>query len=367
MKVNDNRLLSPAEIESFGDEIHAIRLRIEKNIGAADARYIRRIERWVRYTGAMGRALLFLGIFPPAWLLGTLLLAISKILDNMELGHNVMHGQYNWMNDKRFSGKDFEWDIVGTSDNWRKTHNFQHHTYTNIRGMDDDIGYGLVRLFPEQRWKRFYLLQPIYFMLFALLFEWGVAIQDLRLGRVFTGRKSKEALNTELKPVARKMRRQLLKDYVLFPLLAGPFFLPVLLGNLTANILRNLWTFMIIFCGHFTANAEVFPKSVVENESRGHWYLRQLRSSSNLEGTPLFHIMSGNLSHQIEHHLFPDLPSRHYWKVAPEVKAIAAKYGQHYNTGRLGRQFGQVLWRILRHAFPSQPATGTHKDLLPTT
>ena len=83
--------------------------------------YIRRIERWVRYTGAIGRALLFIGIFPPAWLLGTLLLAISKILDNMELGHNVMHGQYDWMNEKRFSGKQFEWDIVGTSDNWRKT------------------------------------------------------------------------------------------------------------------------------------------------------------------------------------------------------------------------------------------------------
>lgn len=67
----------------------------------------------------------------------------------MELGHNVMHGQYDWMNDPKFNGQTYEWDTVGTSDNWRQTHNYKHHTYTNIKGIDDDIGYGLLRLFPS--------------------------------------------------------------------------------------------------------------------------------------------------------------------------------------------------------------------------
>ncbi len=352
-----NRPLSADELQRFGAELDALRARHLADLGAADARYIRRIVKAVRYTEAAGRALLFLGLFPPAWVLGTLLLSLSKILENMELGHNVMHGQYDWMRDPTLDGKTYEWDIVGTSDNWRKTHNFKHHTYTNVRGMDDDIGYGLLRLFPEQKWKPFYLAQPLIAVIFALLFQWGVAIQELRIGRWWYGKMSGAELARNFAPVGRKVRRQLIKDYVVFPLLAGPFFLPVLLGNLVANGLRNLWTYMIIFCGHFTADAETFPKSIVENETRGHWYLRQLRGSSNLEGGPLFHLLSGNLSHQIEHHLFPDIPARRYAEMAPVVRDICARYGQHYNTGSLAGQFGQVIWRILRHAFPSQPRT----------
>jgi linoleoyl-CoA desaturase len=151
------------------------------------------------------------------------------------------------------------------------------------------------------------------------------------------------------------MARQLFKDYVLFPLLAGPFFLPVLLGNLVANAMRNVWTFVVIFCGHFTADAEVFPKESIRNESRGHWYVRQLRGSSNLTGGPIMDVLTGNLSHQIEHHFYPDLPANRYAAIAVEVKQICARYGQHYNTGSLPRQFGQVAWRIVRHAFPSRP------------
>ncbi len=94
----------------------------------------------------------------------------------------------------KLNGNTYEWDIVATADNWRKTHNFRHHTYTNVRGMDDDIGYGLLRIFPEQRWKPFYLLQPIIAPIFALLFQWGVAAQDLRLGRWLKGRISGRAM-----------------------------------------------------------------------------------------------------------------------------------------------------------------------------
>ncbi|PQA45234.1 fatty acid desaturase family protein [Amnimonas aquatica] len=368
-----SRALTAGELAAFGAELDALRARTVADLGKRDADYIRNVVKAVRYIEAAGRALLFIGAvslaFRPGLMLplcgiGTLLLGIAKILENMELGHNVMHGQYDWMNDPALNGRTYEWDIVGTSDNWRKTHNFKHHTYTNVRGMDDDIGYGLLRLFPEQRWRPFFLAQPVIAVIFALLFEWGVAIQDLELGKYFAGRKSKKQLREEWQPVARKMRRQLVKDYVIFPLLAGPFFLPVLVGNLIANVIRNLWTYMIIFCGHFTANAETFPKSVTENESRGHWYLRQMRGSSNLKGGRLFHIMSGNLSHQIEHHLFPDIPARRYADMAPVVQDICRRYGQHYNTGRLSVQFGQVVWRILRHAFPSRPPKRTQAALV---
>lgn len=365
-----NRALTAGELERFGHELDAVRARTAVTIGQRDADYIRAVVAGVRWTGFSGRVLLWGGavcggllgdvfhIAPlTALIVGTLLLALSKILENMELGHNVMHGQYDWMRDPHLDGKTYEWDIAGTGDNWRKTHNHHHHTWTNVRGMDDDIGYGLLRVFPEQRWKPFYLAQPVVAVIFALLFEWGVAIQDLRLGRWFTGKMSTAKLRELFRPVGRKMARQIVKDYVLFPLLAGPFFLPVLLGNVVANVLRNLWTYTIIFCGHFTADAETFSKESVIGESRGHWYLRQLRGSSNLTGGKLMNLMSGNLSHQIEHHFYPDLPANRYAAMAVEVREICARYGQHYNTGSLPKQFGQVIWRILRHALPSSPAS----------
>ena len=256
------------------------------------------------------------------------------------------------MNDARFIGRDFEWDIAGTSDNWRKTHNYHHHTYTNVAGKDHDLGYTVLRLFDFQKWHPAQLLQPVYALIFALLFQWGVAIQDMRIGRLFVKRISVKGMFDEQRPAFDKMGKQLFKDYVFFPLLAGPFFLPVILGNLIANMLRNLWTYLIIFCGHFTRDVYIFDKSVLHNESKGHWYFRQILGSSNIRGGRLFHIMSGNLSFQIEHHLFPDLPAYRYQQIAPQVQDICQRYGIPYNTGSLSRQFSQVMYRIVRYSLP---------------
>jgi NADPH-dependent stearoyl-CoA 9-desaturase len=321
----------------------------EKSIASLS---LREVAREAGIASIAGRACLFAGWFPPAWVLGTGLLSFAKIMENMELGHNVMHGQYDWMNDPKFNGQNYEWDIVGTADNWRQTHNYKHHTYTNIKGMDDDIGYGLLRLFPEQRWKPGFLLQPIYSIPFCLLFQWGVAIQNLELGKYFKGRKSKAQTLAEWKPMQRKIGKQLFKDYVFFPLIAGPAALPVFTGNLVANGIRNMWTFSVIFCGHFTKDVEVFPKKVLENESRGHWYMRQIRGSSNLTGSEAFHILTGHLSHQIEHHLYPDVPARRYRKMAPKVQAVCEKYGINYNNASLVKQYGSVIKRIVKYAFP---------------
>ncbi|MCY1267287.1 NADPH-dependent stearoyl-CoA 9-desaturase [compost metagenome] len=347
-----DRELTPAELDAFGAELDALRQRTLDDLGEADARYIRRIRTAVRLCCWSGRALLLLGWFPPTWLLGVALLGLGKILENMELGHNVMHGQYDWMNDPELRGTRYEWDIAGPSDFWRHTHNHIHHSYTNVLGKDDDVGYGVVRLFPEQRWKPFYRWQPLWVTLQAALFQYAVAVQHLRLDQYFKGRMSRDELRPRLRQFNAKLLRQWAKDYLAFPVLAllvGSSVMAVLAGNLLANLIRNLWTFTVIFCGHFTERAAVFPPEVLEGESRGHWYLRQLRGSSNLEGGPLFHILTGNLSHQIEHHLFPDLPARRYAEMAKVVREIAARYGQVYNSGRLSVQFGSVIKRIWKY------------------
>ena len=348
-----SRPLSRQEVAAFGAELDELRNRVLAVLGEDDARYVRRVRDAVRWSELGGRALLFAGILPPAWVLGTLLLGLSKILENMELGHNVMHGQYDWMQDPEFHSQTYDWDNACSAAAWRHSHNYQHHTFTNILGRDRDLGYGFLRLFPEQPWHPVHLLQPPLSLLLALGFEWGVALHDLELERGLRGEKSLGQILKELPPVLRKARRQLLKDYAIFPLLAGPFFLPVLGGNFVANVIRNVWAFAIIFCGHFTEQVETFPESVLESETRGAWYVRQLKGSSNLNGGPLFHVLSGNLGYQIEHHLFPNVPANRYAEIAVEVKRIAGEYGQHYNTGSFARQLGGVMKRILRYALPN--------------
>src|SRR5262245_23554025 len=242
MTPTSSRPLSCAELDGFGRELDALRDEVLASLGDADARYIRRVHAAVRYTEAGGRGLLALSLVPPAWFAGTALLALSKILDNMELGHNVMHGQYDWMQDPALHSQTFEWDIVCPGDGWRHSHNLVHHTWTNVLGRDRDLGYGLLRLFPEQPWRPWNLPQPLYALALAGLFEWGVALHDVEVERVFAGERTVGELWRSVAPVARKGARQVAKDYLLFPLLAGPLAPLVLAGNLTANFVRNLWT-----------------------------------------------------------------------------------------------------------------------------
>ena len=201
-------------------------------------------------------------------------------------------------------------------------------------------------------------MQPFLYVVLAFLFEWGIAIHDINLKRLFIGTKEQLTHNrTLLKRFRQKALRQILKDYVLWPALSGPFFLYVLAANFTANIIRTLWTNVIIFCGHFPKDVHIFKKADIEGETRGHWYVRQLLGSANIKGGKYFHILTGQLSHQIEHHLFPDMPSNRYPEVAPRVNALCSRYGLPYNEGSLLRQYGTTLLKIVRLALPGGKTT----------
>jgi NADPH-dependent stearoyl-CoA 9-desaturase len=374
MKTDTHPTLSSAQIEALGDELDELRGRLVADLGERDADYIRKVIKAQRTLEVGGRALLFAGWLPPAWLGGTAALALSKILDNMEIGHNVMHGQYDWMKDPALDSKEFEWDTACPGDQWRHSHNYVHHTHTNVLGKDRDIGYGILRMSEEQPWRRRDLGNPVYATLLALLFQWGVAAHDLEVERIEAGEITLTDKRDILRAVWEKGRRQVLKDYVVFPVLAGPGAPFVLAGNATANLTRNVWSFMIIFCGHFPEGVEEFTEEEVESETRGGWYLRQMLGSANLTGGRLFHLLSGNLSHQIEHHLFPDIPAHRYSEIAVQVRDICERYGLPYNTGPLHKQFGSVVKKIVRLAVPGSgndeadtaaPATSTPAEREP--
>ena len=94
--------LSKARTEALAAELNTLYQSVMDSLGADDARYIQRVYTTVVYSEVLARGLLAVAgrmssrrRIVATWLLGTSLLSFSKILNNMELGHNVMHGQYN--------------------------------------------------------------------------------------------------------------------------------------------------------------------------------------------------------------------------------------------------------------------------------
>jgi fatty acid desaturase len=129
--------------------------------------------------------------------------------------------------------------------------------------------------------------------------------------------------------------------------------------------MRNVWAFAVIFCGHFPEGVALFSEQDIEDETRGQWYRRQVEGSANFTGGRLMDLMSGNLDHQIEHHLFPDLPSNYYSQVAPRVREICERHGVSYRTGSFLSQFGSVVRKTVRLAFPNR-ASRSANDALPS-
>jgi NADPH-dependent stearoyl-CoA 9-desaturase len=393
--------LSDEQLAEIGKEFDQLHEEVRADLGDRDARYIRGIIALQRRLALMGRAELFASRFWPMWWLGMATLSTAKILENMEIGHNVMHGQWDWMNDPVINSQVWDWDTASTKEAWKHSHNYVHHTYTNILGKDRDLGYEIMRIDPHQRWHPVYLLQPIYNVLLMLTFEWGVALHDLDFEAIRAGEKPMSKVREELKGIAWKGRLQIQKDYIAWPVLSAAISTAVRAGvetiverrrrrsgaagalrrltrrskpsdrvrstavenfreayvgtvkaNFWANVVRNVWSNAIIFCGHFPDQTYVFSEDEVRDEEPGGRYVRQLIGAANINGSPMFHIMSGNLGYQVEHHLYPDMPSSRYGEIAPRVREICKKYGLPYNTGPFSKQWGNVQRTILRLAFP---------------
>ncbi|GFG52248.1 acyl-CoA desaturase [Mycolicibacterium agri] len=352
--------LSKADIDALGDELDAIRRDIEESLGEKDAAYIRRTITFQRTVDAAARLVIGCSRSRAGWLVGTAALAFAKSVENMELGHNISHGQWDWMNDPEIHSSTWEWDMVAVSSQWRYSHNYRHHVFSNVVGMDDDLGFGVMRVTRDEKWRLVHLLQPLRNILLAVVFEWGIALHGIHAERDRTADLGK--LAQVRRALVGKIGRQALKDYVLFPALNRSRWRRTLAANMAANLIRNIWAYVVIFCGHFPDGAEKFTADVVNNETRADWYLRQMLGAANFKAGPLLRFSSGNLCYQIEHHLFPDLPSNRYAEIAVRVRAQCDKYGLPYTTGSLVRQYLLTLRTIHKLALPDRLLTATCDD-----
>ena len=346
--------LSDDDLETIGAELDAIRDQVMADVGEHDADYIRNVIRLSASSNWEVAPCCWCPCSRPAWLVGTAALSVAKIVENMEIGHNVMHGQWDWMRDPKIHSSTWEWDNVSPADRWKHSHNVQHHIFTNVVGKDDDLGYGIMRVDEDQPWHPVYLAQPVYNLVLAAFFEWGVALHDLELDEARRGRKTWSAVKDDVKHLARKAGKQLVKDYVV---VAGAFR-P--LGGAGAVRLagREPRAQRLVARGHLLRSLPRRSRDLRLHggAARRGDPRRLVRASAARLGEP-------RRCPAVPHHgrepvlpdrasPLPDVPSNRYQEIAPRVREVCEHYGLPYTSGPLYRQYAQVLIKIARYALP---------------
>jgi linoleoyl-CoA desaturase len=357
----DPMMLPDAErMRRFGEAIDDVKQRAFARVGAEDVAYVRRLNIFSRAMEIVGRVLIHVSPEPVTFTLGVFALWIHKQLQATEIGHSALHGAYDKLEGaEKFRSKTYHWDTPIDEESWRNGHNVRHHGNTNVAGRDADIHFGPVRLTqqtPHAPQHRFQLpftlavLFPNFGFLMNLHFT-GLsdAYSDNGLpGNLdFLADRSKESVRGAWKKALRKYVPYYFKNYVFFPALAGPFFWKVLLGNWLAETMRDIYSAATIYCGHVGEDVASYPEGT-RARGRGEWYAMQVEATNDYEVSLPISVLCGGLDKQIEHHLFPTLPPQRLREIAPEVRAICARYGVQYKSDTWGRTLKKALAYIAK-------------------
>jgi NADPH-dependent stearoyl-CoA 9-desaturase len=363
-----------ARIESFARAIDAIRREVENDLGEKDAAHIQRIGSLSRNLEWAGRTLLYFSFEPVTFGLGTGALFIHKSLELMEIGHMALHGAYDRLAvDRRYQNDFFRWKAPIDEKSWRVGHNVRHHQYTNIENRDPDIDFGGLRLSPRVAYRRAHALQPFTNLVTWLGFASAINLHVTGLLDLYLGRgqpevlpdRTPETLRAAHRTFLSKMARYYGREYVFFPLLAGPFFWKVLLGNVLSEIGRDVVAGAVIYCGH--VGAKDYPAGTRAG-GRARWYVMQAEAARNIEVPTAASILFGGLDYQIEHHLFPRLPPNRLREIAPRVRAVCKAHDVRYLSkgaaATLREVMGELRQLSSRGAKPSRGSAVTSPEVL---
>ena len=366
MKTRDLVAIAPEEalrLREFASRIDAIRARVDAEVGAADVAYIKKVRHVSTAMEVVGRTLIHVSIDPATFTVGVAALWVHKQLEVAEIGHTALHGTFDKLpGAEQFRSKIFRWRFPVDEESWRHGHNVRHHQYTNIAGRDPDIHFGQVRLNARTpHLARHYLQVP---MMLAHLSQFGLAINVHVTGvidAVFgNGRPERFDFLPDDRPETKRAayRRALRKlipyygrELVLFPALAGPLWWKVLAGNLLTEGMRDVYTAATILCGHVGQDIADYPEGTRAGD-RGHWYRMQVEAARDIEVSWPLSVLCGALDYQIEHHLFPRLPTNRLREIAPEVRAACAACGVAYHSDTWPRALAQVGRRLWQLSFP---------------
>jgi len=345
-------------------EFEAIKRKYREKLGPDDVAYIKGLRSWSRRFEVLGRGLLWVSKEPITFALGVFFVWLHRNIEAIEIGHNVLHGQYDGFPEiPQFHSRNFKWKAPVDEEGWRREHNALHHVHTNVFEKDPDLNHGILRMNDQTPWNPIHRWQvPIYLLWVYPQILYGFNNQNLGFGQRDRARKFPEGnkgyatvdhpgqtLADLEKRRWRSVLRVTFKEYLVFPLLAlatGFSFWKVFLGNMLADGINNYWIAMTIQATHFTAPLQ--PEEALKH--RGHWYISQLDSSVNFKGSRLMSILWGHLNYQVEHHLFPDIPSRHYPDMSKDVREVCKKYGLNYQVnqhwGHAIRNYVAHMWKF---------------------
>jgi fatty acid desaturase len=344
-------------MKRFGEAIDAIRTDVEAKIGPEDVAHVRRVNAFSRVMEVVGRVLIHVSFEPIGFFAGVSALWLHKQLQATEVGHTALHGAYDKLpGAEGFSSKTFSWDVPIDEESWKTGHNVKHHQYTNVAGKDPDIHFGPARLTEHTPRTRLHRLQlPFMLAFLAPNFTFLMNLHFTGLNDVYFGSgrgaeldvlpdRSPKSVREAHKRALRKYLPYYLKNYAFFPLLAGPMFWKVLLGNWLAETMRDLYSAATIYCGHVGDDVAAYPEGT-RAHGRGEWYAMQVEATNDFEVSVPVSILCGGLDRQIEHHLFPRLPPNRLREIAPAVRAACEAHGVRYRTATWGR----TLRKALRH------------------
>jgi NADPH-dependent stearoyl-CoA 9-desaturase len=346
-------------LRHFAAEIDELRARVEAEIGAEDLDYIKNVQRFSRGMEVLGRGLLHFSVGPVGFFSGVGALWLHKQLQAIEIGHTVLHGTFDKIEGaEAFRSKTFTWGAPIHEESWSYAHNVRHHQYTNITGRDPDIRFGVIRwneqtpYDPERH--RFHIPALV---LVTTHLAFMVNLQHTGLGDFllkkdmnpeqldFSKERTPEVFRAGLRKALRKALPYYAREYVLYPMLAGPMFWKVMLGNYMSELGRDIYSSLSLYCGHYGDDVPDYAEGTRAG-SRHHWYAMQVESSCNFEVPLPLTILCGTLNRQIEHHLFPRFPTNRLRQIAPEVREICERHGMPYRTeswtGRLRKVFGRL-------------------------
>jgi fatty acid desaturase len=353
------RLPEEERYRHVAEELDAVKRRALARLGAEDITHLRNVNRFSRAMEIAGRVLIHISPEPVTFLLGVIALWVHKQLQATEIGHTVLHGAYDRLPGGRaFASKTFRWDTPIDEESWRYAHNIRHHGNTNVMGKDPDVHFGPVRLTDQIPWSprhrgQLVVALAVLFPLFAFVINAHVTglADTWETGRPLDFLPDRSAASVALarKRALRKYVPYYLYNFVLFPALAGPLFWKVLLGNVLAEMLRDVYSAATIFCGHVGHDVRSYEAGT-RAHGRGHWYAMQIEATNNFEVSKPISILCGGLDLQIEHHLFPMLPPSRLREIAPEVRAICERWGIEYKTDSWGRTLRKSLTHIARLA-----------------
>jgi linoleoyl-CoA desaturase len=365
--MNESTATETERLKKFGEAIDVIRKRVEAQVGKEDVARLKKLDRFSRSMEVLGRVLLHVSFEPISFLAGVTALWLHKQLQATEIGHTALHGAYDGLEGAAdYQQENFEWDLPIDEESWRAGHNIKHHQYTNVAGRDPDIHFGHVRLTEHTPWAKHHRWQ-LWATLLVIFpnFGWMMnghfsGLIDIYFGNGqkkddldFMPDRSRKSVIEAHKRAFRKYLPYYAKNYLLFPLLAGPGFLKVLFGNWLAETMRDIYSAATIYCGHVGDDVKSYPEGT-KARGRGAWYAMQVEATHNFEVPRPISILCGGLDRQIEHHLFPKLPPERLRQIAPEIRKVCEAHSVKYQSASWPATLKKALKRVAKLQRPME-------------